>query len=144
MFPGFLDRHVILSEFEIRAMIEATIDGMLRGLRERVMLASHSDEGLRRDSEVLKTIGDYRGLLEYEMGLSPVERDPIFLSFSDFSRGKRVSPEKILLIVKKCGKVAASRRAFDGDITNRAHHPDQHALIDTDERSRACPASATW
>src|ERR1043166_108867 len=136
-----------LTEDEVQAMIEATKDGTLRGLRDRAILTTLYYEGLRRGSlarlemrdlrvhrqvlvlrdtktsdykeiplrrEGVKAIEDYLAVLDTEMGLSPGERDPIFVSFSDRSRGRRLSPEMVLLIVKKRAAQAGIGRRIVG------------------------------
>lgn len=148
-----------LTEAEVQAMIEATKDGTLRGLRDRAILVTLYYEGLRRGSlarlemrdlrthrqilvlrdtktsdykeipirrEALKAIQDYLAVLESEMGITPGERDPVFVSFSDRSRGKRISPEMILLIVKK----RAEQAGIDRRIVSHSfrHSTATHAL----------------
>jgi integrase/recombinase XerD len=148
-----------LSETEIQAMVEATKDGSLRGLRDRAILVTLYYEGLRRGSlarlemrdlrthrqvlvlrntktsdykeiplrpETAKSIDDYLTFLATELGIEPGERDPVFVSFSDRSRGKRISPNAVLQIVKARARQAGiSRRVVAHSVR---HATATHAL----------------
>jgi integrase/recombinase XerD len=73
---------------------------------------------LRR--EVVQAIDDYIAVLGTEEGISLGEQDPVFVSLSDRSRGKRLDPSSILNIVK-------ARASQAGIPRNIVAHSFRHA-----------------
>ena len=76
--------------------------------------------------KVVEAIEDYHAVLATEAGITPGSNDPIFYSMSDRSRGKRLSPEMILVIVKKRAKDAGIKRRIVAH--SLRHSTATHAL----------------
>lgn len=101
----------------------------LRGHRRMLVLretktSDYKEIPLRR--EVERAIDEYVTVLSTEKGISLGERDPVFVSLSRRSMGKRLDPTVILAIVKARARQAGIRRRVVAH--SMRHSTATHAL----------------